>query len=110
MESRSSLKLHPIARPDARAEAGRLLEDAYQQVLCAFGLLGHPVTTDENYAGTAARAAKAMLEMVHPVSEAEDEITAMLEKTFPARYDGMVISKHNTCFSLCPHHLLPVVY
>jgi GTP cyclohydrolase I len=110
MDSRSPFKLHPIARPDVRAEAGRLLEDAYKQVLTAFGLIGYPVTTDENYTGTAERAAKAMLELVHPVSEVEDEITAMLEKTFPARYDGMVISKHNTCFSLCPHHLLPVVY
>lgn len=22
----------------------------------------------------------------------------------------MVISKHNTCFGVCPHHLLPVIY
>jgi GTP cyclohydrolase I len=22
----------------------------------------------------------------------------------------MVVSKHNTCFGVCPHHLLPVIY
>lgn len=34
----------------------------------------------------------------------------MLARTFPARYDEMVISKQNVAFGLCPHHLLPVVY
>lgn len=38
------------------------------------------------------------------------EIGAMLERTFPAKYDEMVISKHNVSFGLCPHHLLPVIY
>lgn len=34
----------------------------------------------------------------------------MLQKTFPARYSEMVISKHNVAFGCCPHHLLPVIY
>jgi GTP cyclohydrolase I len=34
----------------------------------------------------------------------------MLSRTFPAKYDEMVISKHNICFGMCPHHLLPVIY
>jgi GTP cyclohydrolase I len=38
------------------------------------------------------------------------EIAAMLERCFPAKYDEMVISKHNVSFGLCPHHLLPVIY
>ena len=37
-------------------------------------------------------------------------VEAMLERTFPARYDEMVISKHNVAFGLCPHHLLPVIF
>ena len=48
--------------------------------------------------------------MVRPVAEIESEIDDLVSKTFPARYDHMVISKHNICFGLCPHHLLPVVY
>ena len=38
------------------------------------------------------------------------EIVALLSKTFPAKYGEMVISKHNVCFGVCPHHLLPVIY
>ncbi len=38
------------------------------------------------------------------------EVDALLAKTFPAKYTEMVISKHNTCFGVCPHHLLPVIY
>jgi GTP cyclohydrolase IA len=38
------------------------------------------------------------------------EVEALLAKTFPAKYTEMVISKHNTAFGVCPHHLLPVVF
>jgi GTP cyclohydrolase I len=38
------------------------------------------------------------------------EIDALLAKTFPAKYGEMVISKHNTAFGVCPHHLLPVIF
>jgi GTP cyclohydrolase I len=93
-----------------RREAGRMLEESYAKILEALGLIGYPTATDDNFAETAARAAKATLEMVRPVGEIEDEINDMLERTFSARYDEMVISKHNTCFGMCPHHLLPVVY
>ncbi|MEO8845038.1 MAG: GTP cyclohydrolase I [Kofleriaceae bacterium] len=93
-----------------RAKAGTLLEGAYEQIVSALGMLGYPVTSDDNYADTAGRAARAMLELVHPVDEIETEVRDMLARTFPATYDGMVISKHNTCFGMCPHHLLPVIY
>ncbi len=38
------------------------------------------------------------------------EIDGLLARTFPAKYGEMVISKGNTAFGVCPHHLLPVVY
>ncbi len=90
-------------------EAAKLLHEAYEMVLRAYQLMGYD-TTDANFADTAARAARAAQEMVHPVSEIEAQIESLLAKTFPARYDEMVISKHNICFGVCPHHLLPVVY
>lgn len=87
-----------------------LLKRGYEQILEAFALMGYPTQTDDNFRETAARAAKAALEMVHPTSEIETELNDLVAKTFPARYDHMVISKHNICFGLCPHHLLPVIY
>jgi len=59
---------------------------------------------------TAARAAKGLHELIHDQEQVEFQVSAMLGKTFPAKYTEMVISKHNTAFGVCPHHLLPVVY
>ena len=94
--------------PNSKAHA--LLEQAYQQILEAYALMGYDTHTDDNFRETAQRAAKAAQEMVRPVGEINAEIDDLVSKTFPARYDHMVISKHNICFGLCPHHLLPVIY
>ncbi|MBA3539647.1 MAG: hypothetical protein H0T79_08445 [Deltaproteobacteria bacterium] len=85
MTPRAALKLQD-SPGTAREEAGELLEGAYRQVLSALGMLGYPVTTDGNFTETAARAARAMLEMVHPVDEIEDELREMLGCTFAARF------------------------
>ncbi|HNI61577.1 MAG TPA: GTP cyclohydrolase I [Pseudomonadota bacterium] len=94
----------------SQQDAKQMLVQAYEQVLKAYALMGYPTQEDDNFRETAERAAKAAQEMVRPVAEIESEISDLLQKTFPARYDQMVISKHNICFGLCPHHLLPVIY
>lgn len=91
-------------------QAKHLLIDAYDSVLKAYALIGYPTQTDENFRDTAERAAKAALEMVRPVGEIEREIDELLNNSYPAQYDQMVVSKHNICFGLCPHHLLPAIY
>ncbi|HUJ57370.1 MAG TPA: GTP cyclohydrolase I [Kofleriaceae bacterium] len=63
-----------------------------------------------NFTGTAKRAAKALHELVHDQKQVNEEVQALLAKTFPAKYTEMVISKHNTAFGVCPHHMLPVIY
>jgi GTP cyclohydrolase IA len=87
-----------------------LLLDAYTKLLEALEQMGYPVRTDDNFAETAARGAKAMAELVRPPGEIQAEVDALLARTFSARYDEMVISKHNVSFGMCPHHLLPVIY
>jgi GTP cyclohydrolase I len=86
-----------------------LFTEGYSKILEGLGVLGYD-TTDENFAGTAARAAKGLHELIHDQKQVKHEVRALLEKTFPAKYTEMVISKHNTAFGVCPHHLLPVVY
>ena len=94
--------------PHQKAHA--LLLQSFEQILEAYSLMGYDVHGDDNFRETAARAAKAAQELVRPKSEIAAEIDDLLTKTFPARFDDMVISKHNICFGVCPHHLLPVIY
>ncbi|HEV7556867.1 MAG TPA: GTP cyclohydrolase I [Kofleriaceae bacterium] len=65
---------------------------------------------DDNFEGTAQRAAKGLHELIHDQRQVKFEVAQLLSKTFPAKYTEMVISKHNTAFGVCPHHLLPVIY
>jgi GTP cyclohydrolase I len=86
-----------------------LFKEGYDKILEGVGLLGFDIH-DENFADTAQRAAKGLHELIHDQKQVRAEIDALLAKCFPAKYSEMVISKHNTCFGMCPHHLLPVIY
>jgi GTP cyclohydrolase IA len=90
-------------------QALKLFVDGYTKILEGLGRLGYD-TKDENFAETASRAAKALHELIHDQKQVQVQVSALLGKTFPAKYTEMVISKHNTTFGVCPHHLLPVVY
>lgn len=87
-----------------------LFHEGYQKILEGLSELGYDTENDENFTGTALRAAKGFHDLVYDHSEVEDTVQGMLAKTFPAKYTEMVISKHNVAFGLCPHHLLPVIY
>ncbi|MBC7976151.1 MAG: GTP cyclohydrolase I [Myxococcales bacterium] len=86
-----------------------LFTEGYTKILEGIGRLGYDIT-DANFADTAARAAKGLHELIHDQKQVQSEVDALLAKTFPAKYTEMVISKHNTTFGVCPHHLLPVIY
>ena len=86
-----------------------LFTEGYSKILEGLTALGFD-TTDDNFAETAGRAAKALHELIHDQKQVRFQVNALLAKTFPAKYTEMVISKHNTAFGMCPHHLLPVVY
>jgi GTP cyclohydrolase I len=90
-------------------KATALFKEGYDKILEGIKILGFDVT-DENFADTAMRAAKGLHELIHDQKQVRKDIDALLAKTFPAKYTEMVISKHNTCFGVCPHHLLPVIY
>lgn len=99
-----------MAHENSNGEADALLGQAYDLILQAYALMGYDTQGDDNFRDTAARAARAAREMVRPVNEIHAELDRMMNTTFQARYDEMVVSKHNVCFSVCPHHLLPVIY
>jgi len=93
-----------------RHEAEQLFTQGFQKILNGLGKLGYDPENDDNFSGTAERAARGFLELVGDTEEIGRQVSAMLEKTFPAKYKEMVISKHNVAFGVCPHHLLPVIY
>ncbi|HWU86996.1 MAG TPA: GTP cyclohydrolase I [Kofleriaceae bacterium] len=90
-------------------QALALFTEGYQKILEGVRRLGFD-TTDANFVDTAARAAKGFHELVHDQRQVDSAVKKLLAKTFPAKYTEMVISKHNTAFGVCPHHLLPVIY
>ena len=94
---------------DFDPKALALFTEGFQKILEGIGQLGFDVT-DPNFADTAARAAKGLHELIHDQEQVAISVNALLGKTFPAKYNEMVISKHNTAFGICPHHLLPVIY
>ncbi len=94
---------------DFNPKALSLFTEGYEKIIEGIRHLGFNVD-DENFADTAKRAAKGLHELIHDQKQARAEVDALLAKTFPAKYTEMVISKHNTCFGVCPHHLLPVIY
>ncbi len=87
-----------------------LFTKGYQHILAGLDCLGYQTDTDENFAGTAARSARGLAQLVIDKDSVRSEIAAMFQKTFPAKYKEMVVSKHNVAFGVCPHHLLPVIY
>ncbi|MCS6914160.1 MAG: GTP cyclohydrolase I [Myxococcales bacterium] len=94
--------------PSERPE--KLLHEAFRMILRAYQLMGYDIEGDDNFRETVHRSARAAMELVRPTADIQGEIDRLMAKTFPARYDEMVISKHNICFGVCPHHLLPVIY
>lgn len=91
------------------AKALQLFTEGYEKIIEGIGRLGFDVG-DPNFADTAKRAAKGLHELVHDQKQVKPAVEELLAKTFPAKYTEMVISKHNTAFGVCPHHLLPVIY
>lgn len=89
--------------------ATALFAEGYAKILEGLSILGYDVES-ENFAGSAARSARGLSQLILDRVAVMEEIDAMFAKVFPAKYKEMVISKHNVAFGCCPHHLLPVIY
>ncbi|HPL95039.1 MAG TPA: GTP cyclohydrolase I FolE [Paludibacteraceae bacterium] len=65
--------------------------------------------TDENFTDTPKRVARAYYEMCCGINCQED-IDSIVSTSFPSDYDGIIVQRDIKCYSMCPHHLLPVEY
>lgn len=66
--------------------------------------------SDVNFKDTPKRVARAFAEIFEGVKNTEEQITAIINTSFPSTNDEMVVVKDIRCYSMCPHHLLPVEY
>lgn len=63
--------------------------------------------SDENFRETPQRVARAYYEICGGINDVNEK-KKILSKSFPSKYDGMVVIDNIVAFSMCPHHLLPV--
>lgn len=66
---------------------------------------------DANFFKTPQRVAKAYLEIFEGLlPESIDQLENQFSTTFPCEYSQMILVKDIQCWSMCPHHFLPVKY
>jgi len=83
----------------------------YAHILEALRAMGYPKPGDErHFATTAERCASALCSMVVPAVEMEREVNGLMQSGFPSPNGEMVVVLNIAANSLCPHHLLPVIY
>lgn len=68
-------------------------------------------TDIDNFKDTPKRFARAYSEIFSGCKDTDSQVKSILATSFPsAGSENMVIAKDIVCFSMCPHHLLPVEY
>lgn len=105
------LKLHWELRKQSEKFTGQYhFERAANEILLGLKQMGFEPDY-ENFHGTPKRFARAYQEIFEGVWETQRQIDDILATTFPANgSDTMVVAQDIICFSMCPHHLLPVEY
>ena len=104
-------KLHWEMRRNADRFKGQYhFEQAANEILLGLKQMGFEPDY-KNFHNTPKRFARAYQEIFEGVIETQEQIDDILSTTFPANGDDtMVVAKDIICFSMCPHHLLPVEY
>ena len=80
------------------------IEKATKDLLIALGVN----LKDANFLETPQRMGRAYEEIFHGLNDIKGEEEKLFKKAFPSDNDEMVIIKDIHCYSMCPHHLLPV--
>lgn len=85
-------------------------EIAANYILEGLKKLGFEIDYD-NFHNTPKRFARAYQEIFEGCTDTETKVQEILSTTFPSDgFRDMIIEKDIVCFSMCPHHLLPVEY
>lgn len=93
--------------PDRALE---LFTQAYELILQGIYRLGYDVPNDQNFQGTAARAAKGLLQMIADQGSVEKVLEDVKRATFDVAHDDLIATYDIRSAGVCPHHILPVLY
>lgn len=66
--------------------------------------------TDHNFKDTPARVARSFAEIFSGIIPIEEIQKQILATSFKSDYTGIVLIDNIRCYSMCPHHFLPVEY
>ncbi len=68
-------------------------------------------TNNENFLDTPRRNTQVLEDFTYAnTKEGKEELNYLFTRKFKSKYKGMVVSKKIVCFSMCPHHILPIHY
>lgn len=81
------------------------IREAWCMIIEALGL----DLSDANFKDTPDRIVREYKEIFSGINN-KKEVANILKTSFPTDYSGMVIESPIICYSMCPHHFLPVIY
>lgn len=88
----------------------RSFETACKYILKGLQEMGMDID-EANFKDTPKRFARAYYEIFEGCHNREQKITSILSTSFPSNgCSDMVVARDIVCFSMCPHHILPVEY
>ena len=64
---------------------------------------------DLNFIDTPERVGRMWNEICLPKEVRDEQVKKLMKKVFPSTYSGMVVSRDIRAYSVCGHHLLPIV-
>lgn len=109
-DNKNNTNPEPISCEECKAKGQEHFKNAANEILLGLQAMSFEPDYD-NFHDTPKRFAKAYYEIFEGVLDTQAQIDEILSKSFPADgNDSMVVAKDIVCFSMCPHHLLPVEY
>lgn len=81
------------------------IKQAWEMIIEGLGLS----LEDPNFKDTPNRIVREYNEIFAGLN-CDEEISKILSTSFPTNYPGMIIEHPIICYSMCPHHFLPVSY
>jgi GTP cyclohydrolase I len=100
MSSRTEVQVGPSS------DSARMISEGVTLILQGLGI----DLDDRNFKRTPERVMQAYQEIFKGLHETDSQIAEILSTSFPCEFSEMILQKKIRVYSVCPHHLLPVVY